>query len=173
MIRRFFCTFLMLVLLCSGAHAEDMKNLIRLHVVAADNSAEAQALKLELRDTCLECARACLWDAPDSESAYMRLQSHTDDFENACRLRARELGYSGSITAETGVFEFPDRIYGKLKVPAGDYHALRITIGEGNGHNWWCILYPSLCLIDEADASSGETNPQNILNWLRARIGGK
>lgn len=173
MIRRFFCTLLALMLLSSSALCADMNDLVRLHVVASDNSPEEQALKLELRDTCLRCADVCLSDAPDSAAAYMRLVQHADDFEAACTARARQLGYTGSIRAETGIFEFPDRLYGDLLVPAGQYRALRITIGEGKGHNWWCILYPTLCLIDEAGAASGKTEPSDIWNWLRSRIGGK
>lgn len=171
MIRRLFCALLCVLVLTGGTLAEDMNELVRLHVVASDDSPEAQALKLELRDACLRCAEVCLADAPDADTAYMRLEQHKDDFEAACAARARELGYDGGITAETGVFDFPDRVYGDLLVPAGEYRALRITIGEGDGHNWWCILYPTLCVINEQDAA-GETDPQGILTWLKARMGG-
>ena len=172
MIRRLFCALIACLLLPSCAHAEYSDELVRLHVVAADDSAEAQALKLEIRDTCLRCAQLCLADAPDPDTAYSLLGKHLDDFEAACLQRARELGFTGRITVQTGTFAFPDRFYGKLLVPAGEYRALRIIIGEGTGHNWWCILYPTLCMIDEADAA-GETNISRALNWLRARIGGK
>jgi len=171
LIRRLFCALMCVLLLTGGALAEDMNELVRLHVVAADDSPRAQSLKLELRDTCLRCAEVCLSDAPDANAAYMRLGRHIDDFEAACLARARELGYDGPVTAETGVFRFPDRVYGDLLVPAGEYRALRITIGEGEGRNWWCILYPTLCVLNEQDAA-GETDPQGILHWLRARMGG-
>ena len=172
MIRRFFCALLALAMLCSGAYANDMNGLVRLHIIAADDSPEAQGLKLELRDICLRCAEVCLGDAPDADTAYMRLQAHIHDFEAACIARARELGYAGSITAETGIFEFPDRLYGDLLVPKGDYRALRITIGDGEGHNWWCILYPTLCVLDESQFASGDAQPSGIIRWLRARFGG-
>lgn len=170
MIRRLFCTFVCILLLCGCANAEDMNDLVRLHVLAENDTPEAQALKLELRNVCLRCAQACLSDAPDSDAAYMRLLTHLDDFENACVERARELGYEGDISAEAGRFDFPDRLYGELLVPAGEYRALRVTIGKGEGHNWWCILYPSLCIIDEATAA--ESDPKHILAWLRFRNGG-
>jgi len=168
LIRRLFCALAAVLLLCGGANCEDMPDLVRLHVVAADNSPEAQALKLELRDTCLKCAGICLDGAPDANAAYMRLEQHLDDFRRACEDRARELGYEGSISAQAGVFDFPHRIYGRLSVPAGQYRALRITIGEGEGRNWWCVLYPGLCTLDEAAME----NPGSILAWLRARFGG-
>lgn len=172
MIRRLFCALLCVMLLTGGALAQDKNELVRLHVVASDDSPEAQSLKLELRDTCLRCAEVCIGDAPDADAAYMRLEEHIDDFETACAERARELGYTGSIVAETGVFRFPDRIYGSTLVPAGDYRALRITIGAGEGHNWWCILYPTLCFFNEQDAA-GEPDPQGILAWLKAKMGGR
>ena len=168
MLRRLFCALAAVILLCGGAHCEDMHELVRLHVVAADDSPRAQALKLELRDTCLQCAAICLADAPDANAAYMRLQDHLGDFQAACQARARELGYEGGIRAETGTFDFPRRIYGSLRVPAGNYRALRVTIGEGEGRNWWCVLYPSLCTLDE----SALDEPGSIFSWLRKRFGG-
>lgn len=173
LIRRFFCALTALALLCGGAIAEGREDgLIRLHVVAAGDGARAQALKMELRDVCLRCAQVCIGDAPDADAAYMRLEKHLSDFEEACTARARELEYSGSVRAELGRFEFPDRLYGRTLVPAGEYRALRITIGAGGGHNWWCVLYPSLCLINEADAATGEADAAGVLSWLRARLGG-
>ncbi len=171
MIRRFLCALLAAALLFGCAAAQALPDLVRLHVVAADDSPEAQNLKLELRDTCLRCAEVCLGDAADADEAYRRLEEHLDDFEAACAARARELGYDGEVRAETGTFDFPDRTYGALTVPAGEYRALRVTIGAGAGHNWWCVLYPSLCVIDEADAVAPErAGYSRVLNWLRAKI---
>lgn len=176
MIRRWFCCLLAAALLCAGAFAQplpDMGDLVRLHVVAQDDSPAAQALKLELRDVCLRCAQVCLGDAANADEAYMRLNSHLEDFQSACEDRARELGYDGRVAAETGVFFFPDRLYGRLMVPRGEYRALRITIGEGEGHNWWCMLYPSLCAIDETDAAGDEAPAyERVVRWLQARFGG-
>lgn len=168
MIRRFFCALLAAMLLVSCALAEDAPDLIRLHVLAGSDSPADQALKLEIRDACLDCARICIAGAPDADAAYMRLNNHLDDFQAACQARARQLGYLGPITAETGTFAFPDRVYGGVRVPAGDYRALRITIGEGRGHNWWCVLYPALCELDESAAD----DPGSILAWLKRRFGG-
>lgn len=176
MLRRFFCIFLSmicLVLPCGLAEAEDSE-LIRLHVVAQDDSDAAQALKLELRDVCLRCAEVCIGDAADANEAYLRLCTHLDDFQRACERRARELGFAGEIRAETGIFHFPNRIYGKTLVPEGEYRALRIVIGSGEGHNWWCVLYPNLCALDECHYAAGETPYYSqIVRWLKDKIGGK
>lgn len=171
MIRRFFCVLLAAALLFGGAKAIENPDLVRLQVVATDNSPEAQALKLELRDVCLRGSELCMGDAPDADAAYMALEAHLEDFQQACAARARELGWDVEIRAEAGVFDFPDRVYGKLWVPAGEYRALRVVIGEGAGRNWWCVLYPSLCVLNEADAQ-GEADAKGVLAWLKAKIGG-
>ena len=169
--KRILCALLALMLLGSCASAQALPEMVRLHVVAEDDSPQAQALKLELRDVCLRCAEVCLWDAGNADEAYRRLENHLSDFEAACTARARELGYEGEIRAETGTFDFPDRVYGSVKVPAGEYRALRVTIGAGEGHNWWCVLYPSLCVLDEADAASADApGCSKVWNWLRERL---
>ena len=171
MIRRFFSVLLLTALLCSGARAAELPGLVRLQVVAESDDAAAQTLKLELRDVCLRAAEVCLSDAADADEAYARLAAHRDDFEAACEARARELGCAAEVRAEVGTFDFPDRVYGKLFVPAGAYRALRVTIGAGEGHNWWCVLYPSLCVLNETDAVE-EPDARGILSWLRSKLGG-
>ena len=173
MIRRLFLCLLAMALCVPGARAVELPPMVRLQVVAESDDPQAQRLKLELRDVCLACARICLADAPDAEAAYMRLVEHCEDFEAALTARAAELGYTGAIRTEAGVFDFPDRIYGKVRVPAGVYRALRITIGEGEGHNWWCVLYPNLCTLDEIDYAGGEpVYYSKILRWIGDKIGG-
>ena len=175
MIRRFFCCLLALCCLWGGqAGAMDMQDaLVRLQVRARSDSPADQALKLALRDTCLRCAEVCIGDAVDADEAYDRLQIHLDDFYRACAARAAELGYHGKITVEAGRFAFPDRIYGNVPVSAGEYRALRVTIGGGEGHNWWCVLYPRLCALDEMDYAGGErVYYSGILRWLGDKIGG-
>lgn len=168
MIRRFFCALIALMLaLCCAARAEGVYDLIRLQVVAEDDSPEAQALKLTLRDACLECSSVCLYGAQGTDAAYARLNDHAEDFEAACRRAARAAGYAGEIHVEVGSFDFPDRLYGRLLVPAGEYRALRVTIGAGEGHNWWCVLYPTLCQVDES-----ALDVQSVLDWLAQRLGG-
>ena len=176
LIRRFFSALLLAALLipmsvCGGARAAVIPDLVRLQVVAESDDDQAQALKLELRDVCLRAAEICLADASDADAAYARLCSHLDDFQAACELRARELGCEAGVRAEVGTFDFPDRVYGELFVPAGEYRALRVTVGAGEGHNWWCVLYPSLCVLNEADAA-GEPEASGILKWLKNRLGG-
>lgn len=145
---------------------------IRLHVVAEDDGEAAQALKLEVRDACLAAARALLVGCGDADEAWRRVGENLGALEAAATQRARALGYGGAVCAETGVFEFPDRHYGGVFVPAGQYRALRVVIGAGAGHNWWCVLYPSLCLSEGADTGEGIRFHSALLDWLRGWMGG-
>lgn len=163
MIRRLFCILMALFCVSACAFAQDYSGWVRLHVVADGDDAYAQALKMEVRDACLECAARCLSGAQDADEAYMLLEKHLPEFGAAAEKRARELGYTGPVRAETGVFSFPDRIYGGALVPAGEYRALRVTVGSGSGHNWWCVLYPTLCFADESALASGEMPPRRGL----------
>ncbi len=172
--RLVFWVLLVFIVSACASRAEGLSGVpvgeyIRLHVVAEDDSGAAQALKLEVRDATLAAARALLYDCDSPDEAWTRIGAHLDDLESAATLRARALGFEGPVAAETGVFPFPDRHYGGVFVPAGDYRALRVVIGAGAGHNWWCVLYPSLCV-------PGDGNPlplhSALLDWLRGLLGG-
>ena len=169
---RFFCALLALLMLGMAALAVEeapVGDYIRLHVVAHDDSAAAQALKLEVRDATLAAARALLVDCADADAAWARIGENVDALESAAVARARALGYEGPVTARTGVFDFPDRHYGAVFVPAGQYRALRVVIGEGEGHNWWCVLYPSLC----APVAEGPViYDWALLGWVMRLLGG-
>ena len=161
------------ILGAGGATAEGLSDVpvseyIRLHVVAADDGTAAQALKLEVRDAILKAARALLEDCGDADTAWDIIGENVEALEAAATARARAQGYQGRVSAETGVFDFPDRHYGAVFVPAGRYRALRVVIGEGAGHNWWCVLYPSLC-VPEGEAP---TLRSALLDWLRRLAGG-
>jgi stage II sporulation protein R len=140
---------------------------IRLHVVAADDGAAAQALKLEVRDAVLAAARPLVADCGDADEAWRRIGENADALEAVAARQARALGYDGPVAAVTGVFDFPDRRYGALFVPAGAYRALRVVIGAGEGRNWWCVLYPSLCVPEAGPLRSA------LLDWLRELSGGE
>ena len=171
--RRFWILAMVFALLAANrpARAEYRTDYVRLHVVAASDSAEDQAVKLHVRDACLRCARELLSDCPDADAAYAALRENRAAFLRAARKAAAAAGCAGPVRAETGVFAFPDRLYGDLFLPAGEYRALRVVIGTGGGHNWWCVLYPSLCLLDEGVYASG-AEPEvefysSVWSWLQ------
>lgn len=147
------------------AVSDAFESLIRLHVIAESDSEIAQARKLKVRDAVLECVREMLGDCENAESAWSLLNERLGEIESAARIAAEADGFSGEIRAETGVFPFPDRDYGGVFVPAGDYRAVRIVIGAGEGRNWWCVLYPTLCVPPESAKRSV------IVEWIRAIFG--
>ncbi len=167
----------LLLLLGGAARAVELQDVpvadyIRLHVVAEDDGDAAQALKLKVRDAVLEAARPLLADCPDADAAWKRVCDNADALRLAAEDRARAEGFVGPVAAETGTFGFPDRDYGGVFVPAGEYRALRVVLGAGQGHNWWCVLYPTLCL--QGDAAPGEPVVfySVIWDWLRGLFGG-
>lgn len=120
--------------------------IIRLHVVAAGDDTESQRIKLCVRDEVLSAWRDALGRQENVEDMMAFLNENRAALETAAREAARAEGFTGEVSAQVGVFSFPDRWYGAVLVPAGEYKALRIVLGEGQGHNWWCVLFPCLCL---------------------------
>lgn len=123
-------------------------NLLRLHVVANSDSEEDQALKLKVRDDILAAARELFRGVTSREEAIRIASENLVLIEEVAKERIMAEGKDYPVAACVGRFEFPDRTYGGVKVPAGVYDAVRVVIGKGAGANWWCILFPPLCLID-------------------------
>ena len=150
----------------------DYAGYIRLHVVASDDSDEAQALKLEVRDACLACARELLRDCGGADEAWALLNDNVPALERAAMSTLKAVGCGDKARCELGVFDFPDRRYGDVLVPAGQYRALRVVIGQGEGHNWWCVLYPSLCCPEDMPEDEPVRFHSVIWDWLMGLFGG-
>ena len=118
---------------------------LRLHVLANSDSEADQALKRKVRDSVLETASAILADCPDRETAEQRLSAALPEIEDAARARIAAEGGKQTVTAELRPTVFPTREYADVTLPAGEYLALRVVLGEGEGHNWWCLVFPPLC----------------------------
>lgn len=131
--------------------------LVRLHVIANSDTFEDQALKLEVRDAVLDAAREILEGATGKKEAMELICSHLDELESAAAEAVQRAGYDYSVSVSSGRFGFPDRFYGTLFVPAGEYDAVKVVIGAGKGSNWWCVMFPPLCFID---VSLGQTQAQ-------------
>lgn len=124
---------------------------VRLHVLANSDSEEDQALKLKVRDVVLERATAILEQSADRREAESRLRGELLELE---RIAAEEIaaeGYNYPVTVELENTDFPTKEYDGFTLPAGEYLALRVIIGEGLGQNWWCVVFPPLCTAAPAD----------------------
>ena len=129
---------------------------IRLHVLANSDTREDQQLKLLVRDRVLAEAEHLYQPGDDVPAAYARLEGALPRLAAAGRQVVEEQGYDYPVTAELTRSWFPTKDYTDMSLPAGNYTALRIVIGEGGGQNWWCVVFPPLCLgsvseqVDEA-----------------------
>ncbi|MGI6604918.1 MAG: stage II sporulation protein R [bacterium] len=128
------------------------KHLIRLHVIANSDSTFDQALKLRVRDEILAQAGELFRSARTEEEAELLLATHLTEVEEVANKVLVQAGADYSARAEVGVYSFPERTYDNLTLPAGRYRALRLILGQGQGANWWCVLFPPLCFVD---ASTG------------------
>jgi stage II sporulation protein R len=119
--------------------------LIRLHVVGASDSMEDQTIKLQVRDAIIVSLQQALEDATDIEQAKSYILEHLPQIEAAANAVLQELGSEDIAVVSFMEEAFPIRDYDTFSLPSGVYNSLRITIGDGNGKNWWCVVFPSLC----------------------------
>lgn len=122
------------------------ENVVRLHVVANSDSEEDQSVKLLVRDTVLEEAAKWYGGAQSMEEASSQLCTHLQSLGETARTTLAENGMEYSAKVEMTEMYFSTRDYGTFRLPAGRYRTLRVTLGEGQGKNWWCVVFPSLCL---------------------------
>lgn len=120
--------------------------MIRLHVIANSDSEEDQEEKLAVRDAVLELAERYGGEAESVPEMEDILRRHLPELEKAGASVLRERGSSHSVRGEVTDCYFPTKVYSGFALPAGEYRALRIVIGEGAGENWWCVAFPPLCV---------------------------
>ena len=130
---------------------------VRLHVLANSDSEEDQALKLEVRDAVLEAAAPYLEGCTTQAEAIQSLTPHLSDLEAVAAETVATEGYDYPVTVLLGEEDYPTRVYESCAFPAGTYVSLRVCIGEAEGQNWWCCLFPPLCLT----AATAETNNED------------
>ena len=142
-----FC-LLMLLLSLLPVHGESelYGNVLRLHVLANSDSDEDQALKLQVRDAILTASEPLLTTCRSRQEAQAIVRENLSVFEETARETIRQAGKTDSVRIELGEEKYPTRVYESFCFPAGSYLSLRVWIGEGAGQNWWCVLFPPLCL---------------------------
>lgn len=159
----------------SGTDAAYLQaNLIRLHVVANSDSEADQALKRAVRDAILAEVTPLFAGARTRAQAEAAIAQAMGRIEQVAADVISDNGQTYGVKAELGEYAFPARSYGELFVPAGQYSALRVTIGQAQGANWWCVLFPPMCFLDwtsgvvlEPKPGSGGTQtvtvPRNVI----------
>lgn len=124
------------------------EQIIRLHVIANSDTEEDQELKMKVKETIVTYLRGEMQDATSVDEARQAIREHLPEIEEIAAEKMRAEGYDYTAEATLGESYFPIKEYGDLTFPAGNYEALRVRLGESAGHNWWCVMYPSLCFVD-------------------------
>ena len=137
---------LMIAIIPTEAEAAIYEDTLRLHILAPSDSTEDQALKLRIRDMVLEKYGEALGEAEDIFSAKAEISSLIHEIEADCQALITELGADYSASAELCREWYNTREYKDFTLPQGYYSSLKITLGEGKGANWWCVMYPPMCL---------------------------
>lgn len=122
------------------------QGVIRLHIRAASDSLTDQTYKLQVRDAVLACADQWLSSAADYTAGCDAISQALPQIQSTAENALREAGCTDPVTIALRKEAFPARTYGDVTLPAGNYEALCIEIGGGKGQNWWCVMYPGLCL---------------------------
>jgi len=130
---------------------------IRLRILADSDAPADQILKRRIRDAVIESMNTWVSGPQTLAEARETVRSHLPELELLVGRMVKEAGFDYSYNVELGVVPFPTKVYGDRVYPAGDYEALRITLGSGLGQNWWCVLFPPLCFVDVAAGEAPET----------------
>lgn len=136
------CVTLLLSCWTQGRRQRIDGSLIRLHVLAASDAPDEQAIKLRVRDAVLAYLADRLADVTDKAEAAKTLNHSLAEIQSAAAAAAEGREVTVTLTRE----RYPTRRYGVLSLPAGEYDSLRVILGTGAGHNWWCVVFPPLCL---------------------------
>ena len=132
-----------------NAVSEDIaQSVFRLHVIANSDSKEDQDLKYKVRDKVLEYMNEISMDCSSKEEVILLAEEHKEEFKKVAENAIKQNGYDYEVNIKIGNFDFPTKTYGDISLPAGEYDALRIEIGEAKGQNWWCVMFPPLCFVD-------------------------
>lgn len=129
------------------AQCDNISNdVFRLHILANSDSDYDQSVKLKVRDKVLEYSKNLFESASSKEEAESLISQNLDDITRVAQNELQNLGCDKTVKAEIKKMYFTTRYYDSYTLPSGMYDALRITIGSGKGHNWWCVMYPSICV---------------------------
>ena len=141
--------------------------IIRFHVLANSDSEDDQALKLKVRDKVLEYIAPKLKESKSKDQSRNILISEEENVRNICLKVIRDNGYDYDVDIQLNKQNFPVKTYGNIVLPQGEYEAYRILIGNGEGQNWWCVMFPPLCFVDISKGEPAyEENEKNMKEVL-------
>ena len=146
----FIFAFLLAVIVSLCSFESECKTIsskvLRLHVIAASDSESDQQLKLKVRDSVLQSCEDILSGETQKGPAERKIAANLDRLRAAAQEEIRQNGFSYPVRIELTKSDFPTKTYGNVTLPAGQYNAVQVVIGNGEGKNWWCVMFPPLCL---------------------------
>ena len=177
-VRLGFCLILAAVFWCGTLISDAQRlreELIRLHVVANSDSLADQALKLRVRDAVTDSLRQELQNAGDAEQAKQYIQEKLPYIQQVAENTLKAMGCDETVTVRLCREAFDTRIYETFTLPAGIYNSLRIIIGQGQGQNWWCVVFPEFCIPATSEGfhhvAAGAGFPEELNGALSAEEG--
>ena len=175
--KKFKSWFIIIILLCIytflcaysyvQAISSDLKDSVfRLHVIANSDSDEDQNLKYIVRDNLLTYMNELCKGCSSKENALEIANLNKEQFKKIAEDTIRNEGFSYDVNIEIGEFDFPTKKYGDISLPAGLYDALKVEIGNSQGHNWWCVMFPPLCFVDISSGTVPDSSREVLENEL-------
>ena len=173
-----FIILCMLTVLAAGtAHATEKERvdplqpaiaekILRFHVLANSDAKDDQNVKLKVRDAVGHMLGQKLKKVTDRAQTEKIVQDHMDEIIETAEKTLHKNGYTYGASARLANVDFPVKTYGDYTFPAGKYRALQITLGKGEGHNWWCVLYPNLCFLDKTCAVVSDEGKEDLKGVL-------
>ena len=152
----FLVLFTVTAILPVNGEAEIYDDMIRLHVLANSDSEEDQALKLKVRDAILSYVSPRVIDSQTRQEAAQILQSELGAIKELAKEVILKEGFDYEVDVTLTFEDYPTRNYESMSFPSGEYMSLRVLIGEAEGQNWWCVLFPPLCLSAASEKSDNE-----------------
>ena len=146
------------------------ENLLRLHIIGNSNSPADQYLKRQIKDIILKESRSYFQDVPDLETAVQVSSTHLPSLQEKIQEFIHSQEKDFSVQIELGRFDFPTRTYNNVTLPAGEYQALKVYLGEAKGNNWWCVLFPPLCLDHQEQVVESDSDHFFLLPFSREKV---
>ena len=177
LIKMCICCFLAAFVVWFGTVLADRQtldeNVIRFHVVANSDSEADQAVKLQIRDGVIAYLQPILAELPSAAEVKVWLEGHLEDVKAVADGILAENGFADTASVTVRKEAFETRAYDTFTMPAGVYDALRITVGEGKGQNWWCVVFPRLCLPAVSDDMEAEAAGAGFSDSLTGALEGE
>ncbi len=145
----------------ASAQEENLADsVLRLHVIANSDDPADQALKLAVKDEIVQFMKQEFINTSDAAEAKALAQKDLPRIKAIAEQKIQASGYNYPVEIYVGEYDFPTKSYGNMVFPSGKYQAVRVIIGEGQGKNWWCVLFPPLCLVSSSDQGMSLNSPQ-------------